>query len=693
MTTVTGTNGNDTIAVTTTTGQITTINAGNGNDIVTANAAAGSLLVVNTGNGSDIVTVSGAGDSLISGGNGTDVINLAGSSGTNIVSAGNGSDVVLGGSGSDLITGGNGNDVLSGGAGDDILVGGNGADTLYGGAGNDILLGGNGSDTLIGGSGSDLVTGSNGSDLAIYAVSDHYRVVGNTLQSIAHDVDHYNGGSGTDTLRVVVTAAEYSLISSQLAAYASWLAGHKGDCGGTYYFDFAHGTSGAGDLPANATSGLVVSSWEVLQIEIVNAGTVTLASNATSSTGSLNTLGIFNTGAVGSGFTETFKIVGVAAGAGVAATSLDPTVAQAQYVDGTGVLASAYTIAGVDGTLTVQSNGSYTYTVTSHTAATDVFTLTTLDQNGFITNVNLTFNVPAAANHAPVAVADVNAVTEDQVTSVSGNVLTNDTDQESSDTHAVTAVNGSAASVGVDVVGTYGTLHLNQNGSYSYALNNALPAVQALSLGQQVTDVFNYTNSDNHGAASSSTLTIMVTGVNDPVTASAISGAARENTGNPVTLTASWTDVDAHDAHTFAINTTGTRGLVTNNGDGTFSYNANGAFEALSQGETATDTFTYTVSDGHGSTATATATVTITGENDPVVASAIAAAAKENTGNPVTLAASWTDVDAHDAHTFTINTTGTRGLVTNNGNGTFSYNANGAFEALSQGETATDTFS
>ena len=52
-------------------------------------------------------------------------------------------------------------------------------------------------------------------------------------------------------------------------------------------------------------------------------------------------------------------------------------------------------------------------------------------------------------------------------------MLTNDTDVDTSDTHSVTAVNGQPPSVGVDVAGTYGTLHLNANGTYTYTLDNA----------------------------------------------------------------------------------------------------------------------------------------------------------------------------------------------------------------------------
>lgn len=53
--------------------------------------------------------------------------------------------------------------------------------------------------------------------------------------------------------------------------------------------------------------------------------------------------------------------------------------------------------------------------------------------------------------------------------------------------------------------------------------------------------------------------------------------------------------------------------IVTFSSEGTFSYDPNGAFDALFDGQTATDSFVYEVSDGQGGFDTATATVTIAG--------------------------------------------------------------------------------
>jgi VCBS repeat-containing protein len=158
-------------------------------------------------------------------------------------------------------------------------------------------------------------------------------------------------------------------------------------------------------------------------------------------------------------------------------------------------------------------------------------------------------------------------------------------------------------------------------------------------------------------------------------------------------VSASYTDPDVGDTHTFLIDTStdATKGKVTNNRDGTFTYDPNGAFAYLAAGVTATDKFLYTVTDAAGAASTATVTMTITGQNDPPIAANISGSVLEY-GPATTLTASYKDPDLADTHTFAVDTTGTKGKVTNNGNGTFTYNPNGAFLTLLAGTTATDSF-
>src|SRR5207253_6802119 len=90
-----------------------------------------------------------------------------------------------------------------------------------------------------------------------------------------------------------------------------------------------------------------------------------------------------------------------------------------------------------------------------------------------------------------------------------GNVLTGDTDIDAGTTLSVSAVNGQPGGVGSNIAGTYGTLHLNADGSYTYTANAALDGLQA---GQNPSEVFHFTVADSDGGSSNSTLTFNITG-------------------------------------------------------------------------------------------------------------------------------------------------------------------------------------
>jgi VCBS repeat-containing protein len=99
--------------------------------------------------------------------------------------------------------------------------------------------------------------------------------------------------------------------------------------------------------------------------------------------------------------------------------------------------------------------------------------------------------------------------------------------------------------------------------------------------------------------------------------------AAADEDGPAATFDLTANDIadPAGDVEITALDTTGTLGLVTLNGDNdSVSYDPNGAFEILNDGDTATDTFSYTITDGVAGSKTALVTVTITGTNDAPVA-------------------------------------------------------------------------
>src|SRR5205823_1256311 len=85
-----------------------------------------------------------------------------------------------------------------------------------------------------------------------------------------------------------------------------------------------------------------------------------------------------------------------------------------------------------------------------------------------------------------------------------------------------------------------------------------------------------------------------------------------------------------------SIDTTGTQGTVTNNGDGTVTYNPNHHFDSLTAGQTAHDTFKYKANDGHADSNAATVDVTITGVSNAPVVTTTAGSTPYTEGNPAT---------------------------------------------------------
>ena len=274
------------------------------------------------------------------------------------------------------------------------------------------------------------------------------------------------------------------------------------------------------------------------------------------------------------------------------------------------------------------------------------YTVEVSDGNGGTDTRTVTITINGT-NDSPVANADTGAVTEsgvvsggntptDGISTATGNVLTNDTDVDADEkaTLKVSAVDfgGSEGTVGSALIGTYGLLVLNVDGTYTYTLDNTFDTTQALKQGQTATEVFTYTVVDVNGAISTSTLTITVTGTNDRPEITSTENDAKgelteQGTTNPdeentVTGTLTASDVDADASQTWSITGTGNGiyGKITiDPATGKWTYtldNEREATQKLNDGDVKEETFTARVKDEHGAWSEQVIKITVKGSND-----------------------------------------------------------------------------
>ncbi len=239
--------------------------------------------------------------------------------------------------------------------------------------------------------------------------------------------------------------------------------------------------------------------------------------------------------------------------------------------------------------------------------------------------------------------------------------------------------------------GAYGTLVVNQAGTWTYNLRNSDPAVQALAQGQTVTDTFQITTTDEYGATSAPyPITISVAGRNDApiatndtrsVTEGTSTGNVRTNDSDVdhgATLTVTGIRSGSDTSGNFVSTISGSYGQITIFADGSYQYVSDGT---LAAGATATETFTYRIVDEHGAQSLANLTLNITGVNDPPRAAggSFARTLNEDTSDSGSLPNA-TDPDGGGTITYAI--------VSGPAHGTASLTASGSFYSYNYAPTA-----
>ena len=316
---------------------------------------------------------------------------------------------------------------------------------------------------------------------------------------------------------------------------------------------------------------------------------------------------------------------------------------QLNATGGTGTLTYALVspTAGTYGTIQLNANGSYTYTlskpVTTAPAADngaqvesgkDAFTYQVTDGAGHTAQGRILVDI---VDDVPTARVDTNTVAEGSLLTVAAaaGVLTNDT--SGADGYAagggvvgVRAAGGDTTTavtsgVNTNIVGQFGTLHLNADGSYTYQSN-------ANSVTTTATDRFVYTIRDGDGDLSTTTLTITIndSGISTVTGRVQVDEAALDTIQSGADLAASTvtgsnpalTTETASGQLTLGVGVTVVAGLSQTGTFGVLSVNAAGAFTyTLTKPQnsgavvgpnvvTDAESFTVTIRDANGNTST-----------------------------------------------------------------------------------------
>ena len=386
---------------------------------------------------------------------------------------------------------------------------------------------------------------------------------------------------------------------------------------------------------------------------------------------------------VADGFSDADEVVSVSEDASLTGSvlngtsSVDGAVSVTQFVVGATTYAAgaSASIAGV-GSLTIAANGAYTFTpVADYNGPVPVATYTLSD--GVSTDTStLAISVNPAADAAVISGVASGATVEDTALIASGKLEVADPDA------------GEAAfQPQAGFAGTHGTFSIDAAGNWTYTLNNADPAVQALGAGQSLpNEVFTVRSIDGTTA----NVTVTITGTDDAPVISSGTGSVIENTAPTTTGTLTATDVDNPALAFVPATVSGNHGALTVLANGEWTYTLDARAEPLAQNQVVNEQITVQLTDG----STTTVSITITGTNDAAV---ITGSASGTVTEDATLVAGGslaaTDIDS--AATFVPqNVALTYGDFTIDASGTWTYtlrNADANVQALTSSQHPTET--
>lgn len=251
------------------------------------------------------------------------------------------------------------------------------------------------------------------------------------------------------------------------------------------------------------------------------------------------------------------------------------------------------------GAVTLNANGTFSYTPNANYSGTDAFTYQANDgkSNSNIATVLLTIS---GSNDAPISIADSFSTDENVMLSVgTPGVLSNDTDPEG---NPLTAVLVAAP--------THGNLTLNANGSFTYSPDAGFSGA----------DSFSYRTNDGTQNGNIVVVSLAVEGINSlPVSVADIYNIAEDavlTVGSATGILANDTDGDADPLSAILVSSP-TNGTLTLSSDGSFVYTPNADFSG-------TDSFVYRANDGTAIGSAATVTINVGSLNEaPILTTSV----------------------------------------------------------------------
>lgn len=452
-----------------------------------------------------------------------------------------GNELLVGSSRDDRINGGAGDDTLKGGAGADIIDGGSGIDTaLFDGAMLDYLS------AFQDASGALHIGGDILTNVELFRFSDGtYRWAGNKLVSASSKgkvADGYVAGAtvyidangneafdiGIDPFAITDEDGDFELISSVEGPLRAF-GGTNIDTGLANTLVL---TAPTGSSTINPLTTLIQTLVETNGLDVAAAEAAVEAAFGLDPALDLTSLDLIAAATAGNAEALAAQkiaasiaevLIAVQENGGDAEASLEEIATKAEA--GTVDLTDATTLSLIIGSGLQGADPAQIAGLVEETRAVTEAIDAAQDLDG-ISNVQ--------GNNAPTANPDVANVLEDAT--VTGNLLTNDTtgetDAGATDVLSVTSVNGTAVLAGTATVlkGQYGTLTIQQDGSYSYSAD--ADVVDAQPSGVVLHDSFQYAINDGNGGIASSSLSIDVATIDDLVLITSSRGKSATLTGS-----------------------------------------------------------------------------------------------------------------------------------------------------------------